>query len=112
MTTIGLAAFAGCSSLTSITLPDGIKEISFDCFYRCSGLTSINIPNSVTYIDYSAFADCSKLTTLSIPNSVTTIEGGAFRNVPLVIYDGTATNYSEWVAEKVVKSDGTVLYPW
>lgn len=66
-------------------------------------MTSINIPNSVTYIDCNAFADCSKLTTLSIPNSVTTIEGGAFRNVPLVIYDGTATNYSEWDAEKVVK---------
>ena len=112
VTTIGSCAFAGCSSLTSITLPDGIEKISSDCFNGCSGLTSINIPNSVTCIDYNAFADCSKLTTLSIPNTVTTIERGAFRNVPLVIYDGTATNYSEWDAEKVVKSDGTVLYPW
>lgn len=50
------------------------------------------------------------LVSINVPDSVSEIRSDAFKNVSLVIYDGTTTNYSEWGAKKVVKSDGTVLY--
>ena len=50
VTSIGYAAFSGCSSLTSITIPAGVTKIGNWAFTNCSGLTSVTIPESVTGI--------------------------------------------------------------
>lgn len=55
-------AFENCSSLTNITISDGITSIGRRVFGNCNQLTSITIPDSVTSIYYSAFENCSKLT--------------------------------------------------
>ena len=34
-------AFAYCSGITNITIPDGVKSIGYRAFYNCSGLTKI-----------------------------------------------------------------------
>ena len=58
---IGDGAFAGCTSLTSITIPDSVTSIEGVAFSNCSSLTSITIGNSVTSIGRSAFSGCSSL---------------------------------------------------
>ena len=58
---IGGYTFYGCSSLTSITIPEGVTSIGYSAFSGCSSLTSITIPASVSYIGSCAFGDCSSL---------------------------------------------------
>ena len=71
-------AFEGCSGLTSIVIPNSVTDIYNQVFYGCSNLTSVVIPNSVTSIGSSAFSGCSNLTSVVIPNSVTSIGSSAF----------------------------------
>ena len=78
VTSIGNFAFERCSSLTSITIPDSVTSIGKFAFYGCSSLTSVTIPDSVTSIGLQAFYCCTSLTSITIPDSVTSIGGNAF----------------------------------
>ena len=55
-------AFAYCSGITNITIPDGVTRIDSSVFENCSGLISVVIPDSVTFINAFAFSGCSGLT--------------------------------------------------
>ena len=79
ISSIGDYAFAHCSGLTSVTIPNSVTSIGSDAFNLCSGLTSITIPNSVTIIGRDAFYGCSSLTSLSIPSGITIIDEEVFR---------------------------------
>ena len=76
---IGDYAFSGCTSLTSITIPDSVISIGESAFEGCTSLTSITIPDSVTYIDWYAFSGCTSLTSITIPDSVTSIRLRTFQ---------------------------------
>ena len=78
VTSIGTAAFLGCTSLTGITIPDSVLSIGYNAFSNCSNLNSVTIGNGVTTIGEQAFYYCRSLNNLTIGNSVTTIEPYAF----------------------------------
>ena len=79
VTSIGDRAFAGCTGLTAVNIPNSVTSIEFGAFEDCSGLTSVTIPNSVTSIGDYAFYNCSGLTAVTIGNSVTSIGNNAFK---------------------------------
>ena len=74
------SAFANCSGLTYVKIPNSVEQIDWGAFSNCSGLTSVVIPNSVTSIGGNVFENCSGLTYVTIGNSVTSIGSLAFRN--------------------------------
>lgn len=61
ITSIGEAAFYGCSLLTHIVIPNGVATIGESAFGECSSLESIIIPKSVTSIGDDLFDECKKI---------------------------------------------------
>ena len=71
-------AFFDCLNLTSISIPNSVKDIGEWAFAGCSLLSSIDIPNSVISIGNNAFAGCLSLKYISIPESVICLNGNPF----------------------------------
>jgi hypothetical protein len=78
VTNLGDDAIRGCSSVTSITLPDTLESIGNHALYGCSSLISLVIPGRVSGISEGAIQNCVSLKTVVLPDSVTKIEGWAF----------------------------------
>lgn len=78
ITSIGTAAFNGCSNMETINIPNSIITIGSCAFWECSSLKSISIPSAVSTIWGGVFAGCKSLTNVNIPNGVTTIDEYAF----------------------------------
>lgn len=76
--TIAKDAFAGNTSLSSVTLPEELESIQRNAFDHCSALTSIALPASLKTIEKYAFQHCGALSQLSLPSGLTMIEEGAF----------------------------------
>ncbi|MBQ9898862.1 MAG: leucine-rich repeat protein [Ruminococcus sp.] len=81
VTEIGDITFSYCTSLTDVRLPEGLKTLPSGCFQHCKALTEINLPDSITTVG-SAFYDCSALESVDFPDNVTSVGGGVFNNTP------------------------------
>jgi len=91
---IGGWAFANCTNLTSIIIPNSIISMGNNSFFRCLSLTSVNIGSNVTSIGDYAFASCTALTSITIPIGVTTIGNNAFQSctsLTKMYFEGNAT---------------------
>ena len=98
VTKIGDSAFMFCTSLTSVTIPDGVTSIDVAAFLGCTSLTSVTIPDSVTSIKSKAFFNCTSLKSVTIPASVTNINIGDYA---LGYYEIYNTDSCEWEMYKV-----------
>lgn len=85
---IGNNAFASCSSLASVTIPNSVTSIGVNAF-NATGITSIGgvgsgadieLGANITSIGNGAFAGCVNLTTATIPDNITTIGNTLFYN--------------------------------
>lgn len=66
------------STLTSITIPEGVTHIYTGAFQKCTNLREVKLPSTLQYIGKHAFRGCSSLTNIVIPSSVNRIETSAF----------------------------------
>ena len=61
---LGRGAFAECTNLRTVILPQNLQEILENTFYFCKSLKSVIIPESVRSIGDWAFCGCSALDTV------------------------------------------------
>lgn len=92
-------AYYGCSSITSVNIPNSVIRIGDNVFGKCQNLTSVELHcgyvgpwfsgypiknlilgNEVISIGDFAFRFCNQLSTVTIPNSVTSIGKSAFES--------------------------------
>lgn len=60
-------AFAECSRLSRVLLPEGLESVGARCFQGC-GVRELTLPKSVSAVREGAFAMCRGLKTLSVQN--------------------------------------------
>ena len=83
--TIGESTFIGCNNLTTVTIPEGVVDISQYAFQSCKSLESISIPGSVKSIGYGAFAYCYNLKSVTMSEGLETIDRIAFEGCSSLI---------------------------
>ena len=110
ITTIGTAAFAGCTQADSITLPDSLVTIG-DRAFMCSidganrSLTSLTIPENVKNIGASAFYGYKALATVTVESTELEKPGdAAFGDNEMSAYSGQQT-----VGGEVIENAGTIF---
>ncbi len=100
VTEMGSFAFHYCTALEYVTISNSLTSIKSDSFSSCSKLVHIIIPDSVTSIGSSAFSGCTKLESIVIPNSVTTIDNYAFhscRSLESIMIPSSVTSIGSFV---------------
>ncbi|WP_214658884.1 leucine-rich repeat protein [Candidatus Formimonas warabiya] len=80
ITSIGSAAFSGCSNLSGITLPVSVKSIGDEAFKQCTGLTAFELPEGLESIGNAAFYYCLGLKEITLSSTVKTIGTQCFYN--------------------------------
>lgn len=75
-----LQCFKGCTSLTSVTLPNSFERIGSECFYDCISLPGITLNEGMKYIGNYAFFGCRSISSITIPSTFAGIGYFAFSN--------------------------------
>ena len=70
-------SFYGFKTLTSVTLPTGLKVLGDQSFANCINLPTVEIPSTVDSIG-SAFWGCEKINNIVIPNGIVTLGASTF----------------------------------
>ena len=82
VTSMADEAFEDCNQLTSIVLPQTLRNLGKNAFLRCTNLTSCIIPDStITEIPFEAFWKAG-LIEFRVPEGVTYIEQRSFEQMP------------------------------
>ena len=76
---IGTNAFQNLA-ISSVTIPNGVKEIEPQAFSNCKNLKTVSLSDELVSIGEGAFDGCSSLTEIVLPKGITSIKQYTFRN--------------------------------
>ena len=95
VTSIGAYAFSDCVYLTDVSIPDSVTSIGAYAFSCCVNLTDVSIPGGVKNVGECAFNGCTSLTNVSISSSTATFGSDVFAGCPAGLtlhgYEGSTT---------------------
>lgn len=93
---IGYEAFCCCTSLSNVTIGNGVTQILTDAFYG-SSLTTLTIADRTKLINPGAFAEC-EVKTVILGSGLQRIYQGAFYgcwNLERIFYYGTKSEFEK-----------------
>lgn len=94
VTDIGASAFAHCSSMTSVTIPNSVIRIGEHAFFGCTKLTSVTIPSSVRRIEIGVFYYCTNLSSVTLnSNAIVNSDSYKTSNSLRNIFDDQVKEY-------------------
>ena len=77
---IGNFAFMECPNLTTVQMPNTVKEMGIQVFYHCGNLKNINLSNNLKEIPINTFDGAKNLSNIELPEGLTKIHAFAFLN--------------------------------
>ena len=97
---IGQYAFYNCSTLVSVTVPEGVQTLGAYAFYNNASLVKIKLPSTLNVIGNYAFGNCQQLMKMNVAAyAPPTVSSNTFYAVPR-----TATVYVPESAINTYKS--------
>ena len=74
------SVFENCSNLTQVTIPDSVTKLGNKVFKGCTSLVSIQLPNTLTSVGTYLFSGCTKLENYNIPTGIKKLSNYMFEN--------------------------------
>ena len=109
--TVPEKCFYNCTSLTTVVTS---SDISRDAFNGCTSLSDLTLNEGVTNIGEHAFRNCTSLSNITLPNSISFIYNGAFYPCNVNFqktfnYLGTAEDWTKVEAEDIYPYESLTL---
>ncbi len=98
--TIGEYAFAGCTRLSDVKIPEGVGSIDY-AFRGCASLESVSLPKSMYFIGWESFSGCKKLKSVTFQGPVERIGPLAFEGCSSL----TDVRFSSYFPTSKIRSD-------
>lgn len=75
---IGANVFQNNTNISSVILPNSIKQIGNYVFDGCNNLRTVSIPELTTSIGHYAFRGCNNISSIELPDNITYVGEGVF----------------------------------
>ncbi len=86
--TVGSKAFAYCTGLKTVTIPDSVASIGSYAFFKCTSVSKLTTSSGLESIATKAFYGCNGLKTVTVASTVTSIGSNAFAGCSFYDADG------------------------
>lgn len=104
VTGIGYQAFKNCTSLTAVTIPEGVSMLLNESFAGCTSLTKITLPSTMYSIYNNAFTGCTGLTSITCLSETArsfdanNFDTSTYSNATLYVPQGSKSSYQSTAA--------------
>lgn len=97
------------SQITSITIADGVTSVGYFAFAKCTNLKSLVIPDTVTYIDANIIYGCSALENLRLSKNAAPQPFDGCKKLKTVVMPSV---YRDLLGDCFLNDDGPLVYQY
>lgn len=96
VTALAPGCFADCAELTTIVLPETLREIGEGAFSGCKNLRGMYFPEKTVSVGADAFAGCRSLEAIYVHDSMESIAPGCFSDCAGLLYIFYDGSFEDW----------------
>ncbi len=106
-------AFEYNNTITSVTIPDSVKNLGSGVFYGCSNLANVSLGKGISGIYGDVFAYCTSLKSISVPkdhNKYKSVDGNLYNKQGVLIQYAAGKSEKSFVIPDDVKEIGQCAF--